>query len=106
MAETFQQENARRHVARDNMDYLRRRNIDVLPWPALSPDLSPREHLWDQLDRRVRKHQQQPKTLDQLQAALTEEWQRIPQVSINRLVASMRRRCVAVMNSQGSFTRY
>ena len=37
---TFQQDNARPHVARDNMDYLRRNNIDVLPWLALSPDLS------------------------------------------------------------------
>ena len=31
----FQQDNARPHVARDNMDYLRRHNVDVLPWPAL-----------------------------------------------------------------------
>ena len=103
---TFQQHNARPHVARDNMDYLRRHNIDVLPWPALSPDLSPIEHLWDQLNRRVCKRQQQPQTLDRLQAALTEEWQGIPQVTINRIVASMRRRCVAVINCRGSFTRY
>ena len=73
------------------MDYLRRNNIDVLSWPALSPDLSPIEHLWDQLDRRVLKRQQQPQTLDQLRAALMEEWQRIPQVSINRHIASMPR---------------
>lgn len=103
---TFQQDNARPHVARDNMDYLRRHNVDVLPWPALSPDLSPIEHLWDQLDRRVRRRRQQPHTLNELRAALTEEWQRIPQMTINRLVASMRRRCVAVINSRGGFTRY
>ena len=60
-------------VARDNMDYLRRNNIDVLPWLALLPDLSPIEHLWDQLDKRVRKRQQQPQTLDLLRAALIEE---------------------------------
>ena len=87
-----------------HMDYLRHNNIDVLPWPALSPDLSLIKYLWDQLDRRVRKRQQQPKTLDQLRAALTEEWQRIPQVSINRLIASMRRRCVAVINNSGGLT--
>ena len=48
----------------------------------------------------VRKRQQQPQTLDQLRAALMEEWQRIPQVSINR------RRCVAVINNRGALTRY
>ena len=103
---TFQQDNARLHVARDNMDYLRRTNIDGLPWPSLSPDLSPTEYLWDQLDRRVYRRRQQSRTLDQLYAVLTEDWQRIPHVSINRLVASVRRRCVAVINGRGAFTRY
>ena len=67
---TFQQDNARPHVSQDNMDYMRRNNIDVLPWRALSPDLSLIEHLWDQLDKMVCKRQQQPQTLDQLRAAL------------------------------------
>ena len=33
-SDTFQQDKARPHVARDNMDYLRRYNIDVLPRPG------------------------------------------------------------------------
>ena len=42
-AQKYRQDNgdtARPHDARDNMDYLRHYNIDVLPWPAQSPDLS------------------------------------------------------------------
>ena len=85
MAVLFQQDNVRPHVAPDNMDYLRHNDNDVLPWPALSTDLSPIEHLWDQLDRIVRKRQQQPQKLDQLRAALMEEWQRIPQVKLKEL---------------------
>ena len=42
---TFQQDNARPHVARANMDFLRQNNVDVLPCPALLPDLSPIEQL-------------------------------------------------------------
>jgi hypothetical protein len=44
--------------------------------------------------------------LDQLRIALEDEWQRIPMSSINRLIASMRRRCQTVIYNRGSFTRY
>ena len=40
---TFQQDIARPHVARICMDYLATNHMNVLPWPAYSPDLSPIE---------------------------------------------------------------
>jgi hypothetical protein len=46
--------------------------------------LNPIEHLWDQLDKHVHIRQPAPQTLLQLQQALQEEWQRIPQVKINQ----------------------
>ena len=42
---TFQHDNARSHVARVVWDYLPQQNVHVLPWPVVSPDLSPIEHL-------------------------------------------------------------
>lgn len=102
----FQQDNARPHVARANMHFLAVHNVDVLPWPAYSPDFSPIEHLWDELNRQVRRRPQQPESVAQLTQALQEEWQRIPMVRINRLIASMRRRCQAAIDNRGSFTRY
>ncbi len=46
--------NARPHVARTCTQFLEAENIQVLAWPAYSPDMSPIEHVWDALDRRIR----------------------------------------------------
>jgi hypothetical protein len=55
----FQHDNARFYLARVCQDSLNQNHIRVLPWPALSPDLSPIEQLWDELGRRVH-HRQNP----------------------------------------------
>lgn len=44
-------DNARCHTARSVTQYLNEVGIQVLPWPARSPDLKPIEHIWDNLKR-------------------------------------------------------
>ena len=102
----FQQDNARCHISRVAMNFLNDNHIRTLPWPALSPDLNPIEHLWDELGRRVRRRVNPPESIDQLQRALTDEWNNIPQAFVMRLIGSMRRRCLAVINARGGHTRY
>ena len=46
-------DNARSHVARICRQFLNRNNVNVLPWPAVSPDMNPNEHIWDYLGRKV-----------------------------------------------------
>ncbi len=50
----LQHDNARPHVARIRTQFLEAENILVLAWPAYSLDMSPIEHVWDALDRRIR----------------------------------------------------
>ena len=101
---TFQHDNARPHVARVCQDFLVNNNIVPLDWPPYNTDLSPFEHLWDELDRRVRRRRNTPNTLGQLRTALLEEWENIPMRKINALVNSMQRRIRAVINARGGDT--
>ena len=57
------------YVARICSDYLVADNVNVLLWPAYSQDLSPIEHLWDILDRKIRARHPTPQTLQGLRRA-------------------------------------
>ncbi|GFT99072.1 WD repeat-containing protein WRAP73 [Trichonephila clavipes] len=46
---TFQQDNVRPHMTRVSQDCLR--TVTTHPWSARSPDMSPIEHIWDNLGR-------------------------------------------------------
>ena len=102
----FQQDNAPAHRARITQQFLLQNNVTVMDWPAISPDMSPIEHVWDDLGRRVHSRRPPPRTVPELQQALLDEWANLPQHRISALILSMRRRCVACVGANGSYTRY
>ena len=69
----FQHDNAWRHVARTCTQFLEAENVPVLPRPEYSPDMSPIEHVWDALDRRVQQSVPVPTNIQQLRRAIEEE---------------------------------
>ena len=46
-------DNARPHVATICQQFLNRKNINILPWPTVSPDMNPIEHIWNYLGRKL-----------------------------------------------------
>ena len=102
----FQHDNARAHSAVLTQNFLQANGIYVLDWPALSPDLAPIEHPWEELGRRIHNRRRQTTTINELQAALRQELNNRPQAFINRLVNATRRRCTSVVNADGGHTRY
>jgi hypothetical protein len=102
----FQQDNVPCHAAEYPTRWLQTHSIERLPWPSQSPDLNPIEHLWDYLDRQVRKRTPQPTSLPGLAAALQEEWDRILLSVVHNLIDSMPRRTEAVIKAKGWLTKY
>ncbi|GFW98097.1 transposable element Tcb1 transposase [Trichonephila clavipes] len=49
----FQQDNARPHVARTIQRFFVNHQIELLPWPARSSDLSPIENMWSMVAQRL-----------------------------------------------------
>ncbi|GFV59477.1 transposable element Tcb2 transposase [Trichonephila clavipes] len=77
-----------------------------MEWPACYPDLNPIEHVWDMLGRRIAARPRSPATVRDLEIALLEEFNSIPQSLIDNLVASMANRCAAVLAVRGDHTLY
>ncbi len=99
----FQHDNARPHTASITTSWLRRRRIQVLKWPACSPDLSPIENIW----RIIRKERQRrPKTVEQLEACIRQEWDNIPIPKLEQLVSSVPRRLQTVIKRRGDATQW
>ncbi|GFT14467.1 transposable element Tcb2 transposase [Trichonephila clavipes] len=80
--------------------------IQRMEWPACSPDLDPIELVWDILGRRIAARPRPPATVRDLENALLEEWNSIPQSLIDNPIASMENRCAAVLAVRGDHTLY
>ncbi|UYV83090.1 hypothetical protein LAZ67_22002170 [Cordylochernes scorpioides] len=92
----YQQDNARPHTARISQQALQ--DVQMPPWPPYSPDLSPIEHVWDIIGRRLHALPQ-PCSEDELWQMVEREWRAIPQDAIRTLIDSLPRRvaaCIAV----------
>ena len=89
------------HLARATTAYLNANNVNVVKFPPKSPDLNIIENIWDELNRHVRRTEAIPTTLNQPRAKVLYEWNNLPQNDVQRYVTSMRRRCLAVVNSVG-----
>ena len=76
----------------------------MLHLPFKSPDLNPIVHLWDDSDQRVHNRQPAPQTLQELQQVIEQNWRRIPQDRIRRLIESIPRRVRAVLQINGGTT--
>jgi transposase len=74
----FQEDGASCHTGAKTRKWKKEAGIKSFDyWPSQSPDLNPIEHIWRILGHRIAKRRSKITTLDELEAALHEEWEMI-----------------------------
>ncbi|GFT26466.1 transposable element Tcb2 transposase [Trichonephila clavipes] len=82
----FQQDNARPHVAKTVRDFCSAQHMQLLPWPANSTDMSPIEHVWDLIGRRLARDPRLAASKDEFLILIQAIWNSLPQADIQNLV--------------------
>jgi hypothetical protein len=97
----YQHDNAACHKAKFVKEWFVDNKVPEMDCPTQSPDLNSTEHLWDELERRLRPRLQCPTSL----TALKEEWASIPPETFRHPVEILPGRVRAVIKAKGGPTR-
>ena len=94
------------NTSRLAQDWFKRKKLDVLDWPASSPDMNIIEHVWEYLDRRVCTWSPLPRNHNDMWTALQEEWAQIEMECIEKLFQSIPERVATLVKAKGGYTQY
>lgn len=100
----YQQDNWSVHTAGTSQVWFHNHGIDLIDWPAWSPDLNPIENLWSDLKRRVYAHH--AKTMEELEYWIGIEWQATDLNFISHICKTMPHRLQLLLNNNGHKISY
>ena len=100
----FQHDNDPKHLAAIVTSWLNGNKINCINWPSFSPDLNPIEHLWDEIERRMKKTS--PRNMRELKEYLMRIWKSIVSQVCKKLVDSVPNRLHEVLRMKRYPTRY
>jgi hypothetical protein len=73
----YQQDGDSKHRLKLAQAWFENHRFQLAAHPAQSPDMTPIEHVWDQVDCQIRDHYPRPSNTEQLWEALQEEWAKL-----------------------------
>src|SRR5436309_9060322 len=101
------QDNAKCHKANEVFEFLKENNIPVMEWPAQSPDLNPLEETLSSMCLELFKYP--AKSLEaryRYGEIMQELWYNQGMEMVEALIESMPRRCQAMIDANGGWTKY
>ena len=92
----FMDDNTRPHRARIVQHCLQQEAVQTIPWPAMSPDMNPIEHVSDFIGRKINQRNPKCQNIDELRTAILQELQQFPQERLS-LLRSVRKMVISIL---------
>lgn len=102
----YQQDSVSIQKAKGTRHWSIKFNLDVMEWPAGSPDLNPIENISGISARRLYAYSRQFVTVGELTSSILEEWSTLEPTLLYKLVHGMGKRFRQVLQRQGQKTDY
>jgi len=97
----YYQDNARPHIGKKVMEYLKSKISFIPVIPPYSPDFNPIENVWSIVKNKVEK--MQPKDLGDLKEKMIVTWEELDQKLIKNCIKSTQERLKEIYIKQGEF---
>ncbi|GBM65544.1 Transposable element Tc3 transposase [Araneus ventricosus] len=102
----YQHDIAPSHISSAKKNYLNSKNVIVLEWPSMSPDLNPIENVWGIMSRKVFENGGKFYSVNALKTSTESAWYNLEPEILQTLIMSMEKRVYDVLLKNGKTFNY